>query len=194
MKELEKELKKFKNIYFYFYIKWKVFNHYQPEFLQKMISTRIFFIKKLMCHWEIRNAKKQEILDQFSVYENLCLEIEKILDNTYEISVKYYSFIISATNGQYNDLFDEIEEILEPNYEKNYQDPDEIREFLNESIEILDWIRENEKSIQKKVQEKKSKEKIIEERILKFDEVHNDYQDLDEDGYNENIAAKELHD
>ena len=150
-----------------------------------------FFHKKLMCHWEIRNAKKQEIFDQFSVYENLCLEIEKILDNTYEISEKYYSFIISATNGQYNDLFDEIEEILEPNYEKNYQDPDEIREFLNESIEILHWIRENEKSIQKKVHEKKSKEKKIEERILKFDEFHNDYQDLDEDGYNENIAAKE---
>ena len=62
-----------------------------------------FFHKKLMCHWEIRNAKKQEIFDQFSVYENLCLE-----HNTYEISEKYYSFIISATNGQYNDLFDEI--------------------------------------------------------------------------------------
>ena len=138
-----------------------------------------FFHKKLMCHWEIRNAKKQEIFDQF-----------KILVNTYEISEKYYRFINSATNGQYNDLFYEIEKILEPNYEKNYQDPDEIREFLNESIEILDWIRENEKSIQKKVQEKKSKEKKIEERILKFDEVHNDYQDLDEDGYNENIAAK----
>ena len=44
---------------------------------------------------------------------------------------------------------------------KNYQDPDEIREFLNESIEILDWIRENEKSIKKKVQEKKSKEKKL---------------------------------
>ena len=26
---------------------------------------------------------------------------------------------------------------------------------------------------------------------MKFDEVHDDYQDLDEDGYNENIAAKE---
>ena len=26
---------------------------------------------------------------------------------------------------------------------------------------------------------------------MKFDEVHNDYQDLDEDGYNGNIAAKE---
>ena len=156
-----------------------------------------FFHKKLMCHWEIRNAKKQEIFDQFSVYENLCLEIEKILDKTYEISEKYYRFINSATNGQYDDLFYEIEEILEPNYEKNYQDPDEIREFLNESIEILEWIIENEKSIQKKVQEKKSKEKKIEERILKFDEVHNDYQDFDEDspppdGYNENIAAKEL--
>ena len=152
-----------------------------------------FFHKKLMCHWEIRNAKKQEIFDQFSVYENLCLEIEKSLDNTYEISEKYYSFINSATNGQYNDLFDEIEEILEPNYEKNYQDPDEIREFLNESIEILDWIIENEKSIQKKVQEKKSKGKKIEELILKFEEVHDDYQDFDEDedGYDKNIAAKE---
>ena len=152
-----------------------------------------FFHKKLMCHWEIRNSKKQEIFDQFSVYENLCLEIEKILDNTYEISEKYYSFINSATNGQYNDLFYEIEEILEPNYEKNYQDPDEIREFLNESIEILDWIIENEKSIQKKVQEKESKEKKIEEIILKFEEVHDDYQDFDEDedGYDKNIAAKE---
>ena len=152
-----------------------------------------FFHKKLMCHWEIRNAKKQEIFDQFSVYENLCLEIEKSLDNTYEISEKYYSFINSATNGQYNDLFDEIEEILEPNYEKNYQDPDEIREFFNESIEILDGIIENEKSIQKKVQEKKSKGKKIEELILKFEEVHDDYQDFDEDedGYDKNIAAKE---
>ena len=144
-----------------------------------------------MCHWEIRNSKKQEIFDQFSLYENLCLEIEKILDNTYEISEKYYSFINSATNGQYNDFFYEIEEILEPNYEKNYQDPDEIREFLNESIEILDWIIENEKSIQKKVQEKESKEKKIEEIILKFEEVHDDYQDFDEDGYDKNIAAKE---
>ena len=27
---------------------------------------------------------------------------------------------------------------------------------------------------------------------MKFEEVHNDCQDLDEDGYNENIAAKEL--
>ena len=152
-----------------------------------------FFHKKLMCHWEIRNAKKQEIFNQFSVYENLCLEIEKILDKTYEISEKYYRFINSATNGQYNDFFYEIEEILEPNYEKNYQDPDEIREFLNESIEILEWIIENEKSIQKKVQEKKSKEKKIEEIILKFDEVHDDYQDFDEDedGYDKNIAAKE---
>ena len=42
--------------------------------------------------------KKQEIFDQFSVYENLCLEIEKILDDTYEISEKYYRFINSATN------------------------------------------------------------------------------------------------
>ena len=90
-------------------------------------------------------------------------------------------------------FFYEIEEILEPNYEKHYQDPDEIREFLNESIEILDWIIENEKSIQKKVQEKKSKEKKIEEIILKFEEVHDDYQDFDEDedGYDKNIAAKE---
>ena len=161
--------------------------------LAKNDFNKNFFHKKLMCHWEIRNAKKQEIFDQFSVYENFCLEIEKILDNTYEISEKYYSFINSATNGQYNDLFYEIEEILEPNYEKNYQDPDEIREFLNESIEILDWIIENEKSIQKKVQEKESKEKKIEEIILKFEEVHDDYQDFDEDedGYDKNIAAKE---
>ena len=35
--------------------------------------------------------------------------------------------------------------------------------------------------------------KKIEEIILKFDEVHDDYQDFDEDedGYDENIAAKE---
>ena len=39
-----------------------------------------FFHKKLMCHWEIRNAKKQENFDQFSVYKNLCLEIEDHLD------------------------------------------------------------------------------------------------------------------
>ena len=26
---------------------------------------------------------------------------------------------------------------------------------------------------------------------MKFDEVHDDYQDLDEDGYDKNIAAKE---
>ena len=120
-----------------------------------------FFHKKLMCHWEIRNSKKQEIFDQFSVYENFCLDIEKILDNTYEISEKYYSFINSTTNGQYNDLFYEIEELLEPNYEKNYQDPDEIREFLNESIEILDWIRENEKSIQKKFKKKNRRKKKL---------------------------------
>ena len=44
----------------------------------------------------------------------------------------------------------------------------------------------------KKSSRKKIEGKKIEERILKFDEVHNDYQDLDEDGYNENIAAKEL--
>ena len=46
MKEIEEELeKKNSKTNFFFKIKWKVFNHYQPEFLQKMISTRIFSIK-----------------------------------------------------------------------------------------------------------------------------------------------------
>ena len=44
---------------------------------------------------------------------------------------------------------------------KKYQDPDEIREFLNESIEILDWIIENEKSIQKKSSRKSIKGKKL---------------------------------
>ena len=205
VKEIEEELDKNllnklknskkiqKKIFFLFLNKMESLQSLSARVLAKNDFNEIFFHKKLMCHWEIRNAKKEEIFNQFSVYENLCLEIEKILDKTYEISEKYYRFINSATNGQYNDFFYEIEEILEPNYEKNYQDPDEIREFLSESIEILEWIIENEKSIQKKVQEKKSKDKKIEEIILKFDEVHDDYQDFDEDedGYDKNIAAKE---
>ena len=192
MKEIEEELEKknSKNA-FLFLNKMESLQSLSARVLAKNDFNENFLHKKLMCHWEIRNSNKQQIFDEFSVYENLCLEIEKILDNTYEISEKYYSFINSATNGQYNNLFYEIVAILEPNNEKNYQDPDEIREFLNESIEILDWIIENEKSIQKKVQEKKSKEKKIEEIILKFDEVHDDYQDFDEDGYDKNITAKE---
>ena len=45
----------------------------------------------------------------------------------------------------------------------------------------------------KKSSRKKIEGKKIEEIILKFDEVHDDYQnfDEDEDGYDKNIAAKE---
>ena len=107
-----------------------------------------FFHKKLMCHWEIRNARKQEIFDEFSVYENFCLEIES------EIHL----------------MMDEVDDDIysELHIARNSNDCDKLEEIRNEAEEKLEIIKEKESEIALKVKEKEKMEKNSKKNFQKL--------------------------
>ena len=83
-----------------------------------MISTKIFFTKSSCVTGEIRHARKQEIYDQFSVYENFCLEIEGEID-----------FMIGEVDGDIS---------LELHIASYSNDCDKLEEIRNEAEEKLE--------------------------------------------------------
>ena len=103
-----------------------------------------FFHKKLMCHWEIRNAKKQEIFDQFSVYENFCLEIEDHLDYIDDLNQNYY-----------------LPEIHWIYFVGN--------KTSNEFIDFLEYLNCEESKIKEKEQKKESMEEKLIEKLSKIE-------------------------
>ena len=103
-----------------------------------------FFHKKLMCHWEIRNARKQEIFDEFSVYENFCLEIEDHLDYIDDLNQNYY-----------------LPEIQWIYFVGN--------KTSNEFIDFLEYLNCEESKIKEKEQKKESMEEKLIEKLSKIE-------------------------
>ena len=112
-----------------------------------------------MCHWEIRNARKQEIFDEFSVYENFCLEIE----------------------SEIHFMMDEVDDDIysESHIARNSNDCDKLEEIRNEAEEKLEITKEKESEIVLKVIEKEKMEKQLKEKLSKieYDEEINEIQD-----------------
>ena len=94
MKELEKNLrknsKKIQKLFFLFSNKMESLQKLSDRALAKKNFNENFFHKKLMCHWEIRKAKKQQIFEFIKNYENLCCEIGDILDEIFDSVINYF--------------------------------------------------------------------------------------------------------